>query len=199
MNNSFAKINVSTASEICARFELKQEAQPLLRDEIAPREFVEALAANRQYLAGIDFMAHGLPPREAIWWGCLCLQHASGDNLSELDKAACRAAVKWVLEPFEENRLAAKEPAEKAGQGCPAGALAAASHQTEDQLSLSDPGRKPSFAPARLVTGAIKLASTKADPSRIVDTHRLFLELGVGVADGRFGWPEIARKALPQK
>ena len=240
MNNPFAKIKVSSAAEICARFELKQEAQPLLRDGIAPREFVDALAVHRQYLAGIDFMAYGLPPREAIWWGCLCLQHASGGKLSELDKAACRAAIKWILEPVEENRLAAKEPAEKAGLGCPAGALAAACHQTEDPggellgapfAGLSSmaaerpfglsaegvasnappggrskapetsnhPGRKPSFAPARLVTGAIKLASTKADPSRIVDTHRLFLELGIGVAEGRFGWPEIDRKAPPQK
>jgi hypothetical protein len=229
MNNPFAKIKVSSAAEICARFELKQEVRPLLRNGIAPREFVDALAVNRQYLAGIDFMAHGLPPREAIWWGCLCLQHASGSKLSELEKAACRAAVKWVLAPVEENRLAAKEPAEKAGLGCPAGALAAASHQTEDPggellaapfagsssmavgrpfglstegvASNAPPGgrSKPSFAPARLVTGAIKLASTKADPGRIVDTHRLFLELGIGVAEGRFGWPEIDRKAPPQK
>jgi hypothetical protein len=223
MNNPFAKIKVSSAAEICAPFELKQEVQPLVRDGIAPREFVDALAVNRQYVAGIDFMAHGLPPREAIWWGCLCLQHASGGKLSELDKSACRAAIKWVLEPVEENRLAAKEPAEKAGLDCPAGALAAACHQTEDPggellaapfAGLSSmaasgrskapetsnhPGRKPSFAPARLVTGAIKLASTKADPSRIVDTHRLFLELGIGVAEGRFGWPEIDRKAPPQK
>src|SRR5260370_28441835 len=114
MKNPFVKIKVSTAAEICARFELEEEVQPLLRDGIVPREFVDALMADRQYLAGIDFMAHGLPPREAIWWGCLCLQHASGDKLSELDKAACRAAVRWVVEPVEENRLGAKEPASRA-------------------------------------------------------------------------------------
>jgi hypothetical protein len=199
MKNPFAKIKVSTAAEICARFELKEEVQPLLRDGIAPLEFVDALVADRQYLAGIDFMAYGLPPREAIWWGCLCVQHASGNNLSELKKAACRAALRWVLEPTDENRRAANEPAEKAGQGCPAGALAAASHHTEDPLSLPSPARQPSFAPARGVAGAIKLASTKADPSRIVDTHRLFLELGIGVADGCFRWPEIDKKASPHK
>src|SRR4030081_3355378 len=115
MNTHFAKINASTAAEICARFEFKQEVQPLLRDGMAPREFVDALAADRQYLAGIDFLAQGLPPRQAIWWGCLCLQHTIGNNLSALDQAACRAAVKWVLEPTEEARLSAKEPAEKDG------------------------------------------------------------------------------------
>jgi hypothetical protein len=199
MNIPFAKIKVPTAAEICARFEFRQEVQPLLRDGMAPREFVDALAANRQYLAGIDFIAHGLPAREAIWWGCLCLQHAIGNNLSALDKAACRAAVKWVLEPTEEERLAAKEPAEKAGQGSPAGALAAASYQTEDPLSQDDLDHEPSFAPAKSVTGAIKIASTKADASRIVDTHRLFLELGIGVAEGRFRWPDIDKKEPPRK
>jgi hypothetical protein len=198
MNIPIAKIKVSTAAEICARFEFKQEVQPLLRDGMTPRELVDALTANRQYLAGIDFMAHGLPPREAIWWGCLCFQHAIGSNLSELDKAACRAAVEWVLEPTEEKRLAAKEPAEKAGQGSPAGALAAASSQTEDPLSLHDPDHKPSFAPAKSVSGAIKIASTKADPSRIVETHRVFLELGIGVAEGRFSWPDLKKKASPR-
>jgi hypothetical protein len=194
MNSSFAKIPTSTAAEICKRFELKKEAQPLLRDGIGPREFVEALAAKKQYLAGIYFMAHGLPPREAIWWGCLCLQHASGHSLSDLDKAACKAAVKWVLEPTEENRVAAKEPAEKAGQECVAGALAAASHQTEDPFRQPDPTRPISLAPAKSIAGAVKLASTKADPVRIIDTHRLYLELGIGVAEGRFVWPDIGKK-----
>jgi hypothetical protein len=194
MNNSFAKIKVSTAAEICAHSELNH---PLLQAAVGPREFVNALTANRQYLAGIDFMAYGLPSREAIWWGCLCLQHASGNNLSESDKAACKAAVKWVLEPIEANRLAAKEPAEKAGPGCPAGTLATACLLTEDPWDLPDPGHKPSCSTAKSVAGAVKLASTKADPSRIVDTHRLFLELAIGVADGRFSWPEIDQ--IPQR
>jgi hypothetical protein len=193
MNNSFAKIKVSTAAAICARFKPKQSP---LQAEVGPREFVNALAANRQYLAGLDFMAFALPSREAIWWGCLCLQYATGHDLSESEKAACKAAVKWVLEPTEENRLAAKEPAEKAGQGCPAGGLASACLQTENPWGLPDPARKPSFSTAKSVTGAIKLASTKADPSRIVDTHRLFLELAIGVADGLFSWPEIDK--MPQ-
>jgi len=198
-NAALVKIKAATAAEICAHFDLKQEARRLLREGMGPLELLEALVANKQYLAGIEFVAHALPAREAVWWGCLCLQHACGNNLSELDKAACRAAVRWILAPTEENRLAAKEPAEKAGQGCPAGALAAASHLTVDPLSLPDPGRKPSFAPAKSIAGAIKLASTKADPSRIVDTHRLFLELAIGVAEGRFRWPGIDKKAPPQK
>jgi hypothetical protein len=193
-NGSLVNVKAATAAEICTHFELKKEAQALLCDTMGPREFLQVLVANKQYIAGIDFIAQALPAREAIWWGCLCLQHANGNDLSELDKAACRMAVKWVLEPTEGNRIAAKEPAEKAGQSCPAGALAAASHLTEDAFGLPDAGRKPAFAGAKSVAGAVKLASTKADPSRIVDTHRLFLELGIGVAEGRFRWPEIDKR-----
>jgi hypothetical protein len=123
-----------TAAHICAHFNLEEETEPLLRDGMGPREFVEALLANKQYAAGIDFMAHALPSREAVWWGCLCLQHACGSSLSTKDKAAAKAALQWVLQPNEENRAAAKAPAEAAGPASPAGALARAAHWTGGSL-----------------------------------------------------------------
>jgi Family of unknown function (DUF6931) len=75
-NRSLIKIQAATAAEICTRFDLDEKLLPLLRDGMGPREFVEALLADKQYGAGVNFMAHALPAREAIWWGCLCLQHA---------------------------------------------------------------------------------------------------------------------------
>lgn len=191
------RVTGATAGEICARFDLKKEAQPLLRDGMGPREFVEALVANKQYVAGIDFVAHALPAREAVWWGCLCLQHACGGSLSAEERAACQAAVHWVLTPSEENRAAAKAPAEKMGPGSPAGQLAMAANQTGGNLaSPKAPPMPPAvFAPAKAVAGAVKLASTKCDPVRIVETQRSFVELGIGVAEGRFVWPEIGNQA----
>jgi hypothetical protein len=184
----FVKVKAATAAEICTRFDPRKEARALLRDKMPPREFVEALVANKQYIAGIDFIAHALPPREAIWWGCLCFQHACGDTLSQGDKAACRAAVQWVLAPGEDSRVAAMAPSQAAGLASPAGALAAAAAQTGG--NIAPPGAPPTppgpFAPAKAVAGAVKLASTKADPVKIVETHRLFVELGIGVAEGRF-------------
>ncbi len=182
------KVTPATAAEICDRFDLMKEARVLLGDQMAPREFVEALVAGKQYITGIDFMAHALPPREAIWWGCLCLQQVSGNNMSPVDKAACRAAVQWVLAPSEENRAAAAAPAQTAGPISAAGSLAAAAAQTGG--NIAPPGAPPMapgpFAPAKAVAGAVKLASTKAAPTKIVETHRLFVELGIGVAEGRY-------------
>lgn len=178
----------ATAAEICAQFELKEEARLLLRMGMGPRDFAGVLVANKQYLAGIDFISHALPPREAIWWGCLCLQHACGDSLSALDQAACQAAVQWVLQPTEGSRLAAQVPAEAAGPASAAGRLAAAANLTGG--NIAPPGGPPMSpapdAPAKAVAGAVKLASTKADPVKIAETQRLFVELGIGMAEGRF-------------
>ena len=181
-------IKRATAVEICAHFNLEKSARRLLEDRMESREFVETLAANKQYLAAIEFVAHALPARETIWWGCLCLQHACGDDLSPLDRAACKAAVRWLLEPTEKNRAAAKAPAEAAGPASPAGALATAAHQTGGTLAPPNlPPLPPEpFAPAKAVANAVKFASVKGDPLRTTDRQRLFVELGIGVSENRF-------------
>jgi hypothetical protein len=49
----------------------------------------------------------------------------------------------------------------------------------------------PPFAPAKAVAGAIKLATTKADPVRIAETQKLYLELGIAIAEGRHSPTEM--------
>jgi hypothetical protein len=195
------KVKAATAFEICARFDLKKEARFLLREGMSPREFIEALMVNNQYVTGIDFLAHALPTREAVWWGCLCLQHACGDRLSTQDKVACRAAVCWILEPTEQNSLAAHAPAETAGPGSSAGALAGAVEQTIGDLVPPKGRPMPSgaFAPAKAVARGVKLASIKGEPAKIGDTQRLYHELGIGVAEGRFVWPKIWNRVPVRK
>ena len=187
-NAPLVKIQATTAADICARFLLNREARALLSNGMAPGPFIEALTAHRQYIVGIDFLAHALPAREAIWWGCLCLQHACGNELSAPDKAAATAAVHWVLRPGDSTRGAAKVQAEAAGPASVAGSLAMAAYQTgPGYVSPGGPSiAAPPFGTAHAVANAVKLACTKSDPARIVETQRGFVELGVGVAEGRF-------------
>ena len=193
----FANVTIETAAEICSRFVLKKEVRPLLSESMEPLEFAEALLANKQYVTGIDFLAHALQVREAVWWGCLSVQHACGANLSTSEKEACRAAAQWVLQPTEENRAAVHSPAQAAEPASPSGRLAKAVAQIDGTFAaLNSPPVPPvAFAPAKEVACAVKLASFKVDPLKSVDAHRLFLELGIGVADGRFVWPEIKSRA----
>jgi hypothetical protein len=191
-NVPLVKIKAPTAAEVCAQFDLRQ-AQPLLREVMPPRAFLDALLANKQYLAGIDFLSHALAPRDAVWWGCLCLQHALGNNFPEPDKAACKAAIRWVFAPTDENRAAAKPPADAAGPSSPAGGLASAASLTGGSIAPPKaPPMPPSpFAPAKAVAAAIKLATTKADPPRIAETQKLYVELGIALAEGRFSHAEM--------
>src|SRR5262245_36694002 len=103
-----ARVKAASAAEVCENFALKKEAQPLLGKEQSPREVLEVLLAKKQNGPAVDFLAHALPPREAIWWGCLCLQAVSGSGLSPMEAAAWKAAVAWVLDPTEQTRCAAR-------------------------------------------------------------------------------------------
>ena len=188
MSNPLVKIGAASAAEICERFLLNPEARTLLQDGMAPGAFLEALVANKQYVAGISFLAYALPPREAIWWGCLCFQHACGTEMSAPDKAAMTAVVRWVLQPSDSTRGEAKAQAEAAGPASVAGTLAMAVYQTGPGIAApgSRPAAPPPFGTAQGVANAVKLACTKGDPAKIVETQRGFVGLGVGIASGQF-------------
>jgi len=176
-NQPLVKVRAATAAEVCLRYGAPRDVRALLRSGMGPRELLEALAAKKQYVDAIDFLAYALPPREGVWWGGLCLQHACGDALTPQEKAACIAAVRWVMQPTEENRAAARAPANAAGIGSPASALAMAANG----------GAMPGpLEPAKTVAMAVKLAALRTPPAGILETQRLYLELGIGVAEGRF-------------
>jgi hypothetical protein len=181
------KLAAITAAEICAAADLKKEAKQLLRDRMTPLEFVTALLGSQRHVDAIRFMAHALPAREAIWWGCLCLQHALGANLTPPDRAAATAAVLWVLQPTEENRAAAGSPAQAAPPPSIAGALAAAAFHSGG--NIAPPGLPPQppapFAAAKSVALAVTLASIHTEPINIAKTQRSYAELALQVAQGR--------------
>ncbi len=182
------RITAATAMEVCGRVRLQKDALSLLRRRMTPWQYLDVLVANKQYQAGIDFVAHALPRREGIWWACLCLQQAFGDHWPEADKAACSAAVIWIYQPSEENRVAAQAPAAAAGLTSPAGVLAAGVYQSGGNLAppKAPPTPPPPFATEQAVATAVKLAATKVEPAKMTETRRLFLELGMAVARGYY-------------
>jgi hypothetical protein len=167
------KIKAATAAEICAKFNPPRKARALLRPGITPLDFMNALVAHEEYVAGIDFLAHALPVREAIWWGCLCMQHACGDNLTPVDKAAAIAAVRWVDQPTEERRTAAMAPADAANPASPAGTLARAASQAAGD-------------PRSSIANAVHLASVKGGGAAMTGRQRSYIEMGIAIANGKF-------------
>jgi hypothetical protein len=189
------KVKAALAAEICEHFELRQEARAILTPTATPLGFLEGLLARHEYASALSFVAHALPPREAVWWGCLCLRQACGPGLAPPDAAAVKAAAEWVLEPTEGRRRTAAVLAEETGVGTPAGSLATAAAWTGGSLAPPDP-RLPvvppgPYMPAKAVSGAVLLASAKAEPVRIAEVQRAFVLLGIDVAEGRAVWPEV--------
>ena len=172
------KIPDSKASQISARCSLLPPALRLLDAAMTPARYIETLKREREYVAGIEFLSHALPAREAVWWACLCIQHAFGDTLEAGAKAACQAAVQWVLKPTEENRKIAKAHADALGNGGAVGLAAAAAG-----IAGASSG---ALSSARAAGNAVKLASIHGDPVKIPDTQRRFVDLGLGVAAGRY-------------
>lgn len=194
------KVRAATASEICQHFDLDPEAKPHLGPKASPREFLDALVASQLFVPAIRFLAHALPPREAIWWGALCVKQVAGDALPRAEAEALRAAVVWVLEPSEANRGAAKLPAEAVGFEAPAGGLATAATWTGGTLAPPMPKVPPvvpgPYLPAKGVMAAVLLASVKAPPTGIQETQGQFVALGIGVAEGKVTWPDVKPRAV---
>jgi hypothetical protein len=188
VSHTLVKVRALTAAEICANVYLPRDARRDLRPGMGPREFLDALVANQKFSAAIDFVAHALPAREAIWWGCLCFQYAFGDKLTGADGAACLAAALWVSQPDEEHRIAAQAPADAAGPQSSAGQLARAACLTGGSLAPPKlPVKPPSpFAPAKAVAVSVKLASLRGDKAKLAFRQKSFVELGIGVAEDRF-------------
>jgi hypothetical protein len=167
------KVTAATAAEICEKFKLPTAASKLLKVGMTPGAFLKALIEKQQFVTAIDFMAYALPPRERLWWGCLCMQHAFQGKYAPNELAAARAAVQWIFQPTDESRAAAKVPAETAGPSSPAGCLAMAANLTGS----------PSI---KCVANAVKLSSLKCEPLEIAPTQKSFVALAVEVAEGRY-------------
>jgi len=172
-----AKIGPVTAAEICLRYDAPTGVRRLLRSGLGVRELIDQLSAGKQYVDAIEFLAYALPPREGVWWGGLCLQHSSGEALSPAERAAAIAAVRWVIQPTDENAAAAKGPGGAVGMASPAGPLA---------LAAGGGMRPGPYGAAQTVAMAVKLATLKSPPAGMQETQRQYLELGIGVAEGKF-------------
>jgi len=185
------KVPYKTAAEVCQVVDLREPSLVLLRPGQTPRQLLDSLLAREHYPDAIRFLTGALPPREAIWWGCLCLRLAGGDPLLPALDTALRIAVCWVLDPCEIYR-------EYARRG-------ATGEEPHDHLlqavtwtggSLTDPPL-PAVPPSprmtpRAVSNALLLMAVQAPSEQVTERMRHFLVLGIGVARGKFPWPSTA-------
>ncbi|MHC4693232.1 MAG: DUF6931 family protein [Planctomycetota bacterium] len=185
----FKLITGRTVAEICADFELQEEAKAHLSGEPMPHEFVDRLIRARLYSDAMRFLAYGLPKREAVWWATLCVKSVPACCDDEIATEAMQAAEVWIKNPTDVNREAALTAGSKHNFEMP-GALAAwtamAAGWSARAAASGDETMEVSaeHLTAHAASGAIILAAG-IDPERAEEVSLKFLETGVQIAQGK--------------
>jgi hypothetical protein len=193
------KITAPRARDVCAHFDLGEEAKGLLDETIAPGPFLELLIEKGHLMDAIRLLAFALPKREAVWWACLCAREMLAPDAPAALDEVIKAAETWVYKPTEENRRLAMEKAEKIGFDKPASWAAIGAFWSGGSMA---PPAAPVVPPAetltaKAVSGAILLAAVQREPERAPQRHRQFLDDGIDIAMGGTGRKRKGAAAPP--
>lgn len=192
MNQRPNSVPCRSAAQIAKHVLLTDPARQALRDDLTARQYLELLWDKQWYADGIHFVAHALPKRAAVWWGCLCLWLVMRtEPPAEADAALC-SAVHWVQDPCEDNRCAAGEAGNVAKMQTPAGCVAMAAFFSDTSMNPPD---QPKAAPpptltAEVLGNGVMMAAFQGDPAQLAQRQRHFLLLGLEVAQGKNRWSQ---------
>lgn len=191
---TLSKIATRSAEEICARAALTEAARRLLVPGIDAPAFLGRLIEARLAVDAVRFLAFALPARQGVWWACLAVRAALGEQLAPPARDAVAAAEAWVYKPVESNRVATLPAAEAAGVDGFAGYAALAAFWSGG--SMTPPGQpevppNPALSP-NAVAAAVLLAGLDAAPDTAAAWYGDMVARGINIAnggDGRGGAP----------
>lgn len=95
--------------------------EELRRLRETPEQLLQRLVDQGALADAARFLAHALPGREAVWWGCMCVAGTCGDHAPAAERAAVEAAEAWVWQPREPGRAEAAIAASQLCSGLPGG------------------------------------------------------------------------------
>jgi hypothetical protein len=186
---ALTRITAAKASEITRNYTLKKELEPLLADEPSPLQFLDRLLFEEKHVPeAVDFLVYALPKREAVWWGCLCVElFLDVAVLREERRQALRSVVRWVMEPTEEHRRATEAPAKVVGPTLPSGSLALAVFESGGSIQPPDrPAIEPHpLATAQGVRNTLHILPTRVPGDQLMACYRSIVAIGIGLAQGQ--------------
>lgn len=156
---------------------------------VSPAQFLNDLLAAKNLNEAVQFFSFALPPREAVWWACLCCREQLADPIPQPLQDAVDAAETWVRQPTEEHRRAAMARAQATDFQSPAAWAAVAAFWSGGSLAPENLPEVP--APAHLmgcaVAGAVMLAAVKSEPQLADQRRERFLASAIDIANGGNG------------
>lgn len=183
----------ATLKEIERDVLLSSAGAEALRSARSLEEYLPRLLAS-----GLDYdasrtLAHLLPSRLAVWWGCLCAFHVVESTLGPLEDDSLRCAAHWAANPTEANQQQARKAGDAVGlktiAGCCATAAAHAGYFSSESNSFQS--GKPRAA-AALIGVAVQFVASQASAQPAPVSVRQCIFVGIDVAAGRFPWGELS-------
>ena len=159
------KLPYNQSSPVFERFDLSDEYAEAVKTSgldigtLAPKEALSALIRAELYLDALNFLSHGLPVRESIWWAAVC-QRQSAITWSASETTLIQLSQSWVKNPEESLRRDIDKRAEGLGFERPASWLGKAVFYS-GAGSIGEEGG-PMVAPqpflhAKMIFGAVAL------------------------------------------
>ncbi len=189
MEDQWKKIIAERACDIIDADDLDVGSKDLLNPEMRPETYIRELCSAGMWSDAVKVMARALPPREAVWWACVCARRIDflADDADEI--AALKAAEQWVYKPTSQNqadafRLAQESDSRSAGM---LAALAAAG--SEGKLPLIDgqyTDLESSVFP-QLLYAVVMISAATNGAEQINEQLRQMLSSGEDIARGGNG------------
>ncbi|MCL6271450.1 hypothetical protein M3P05_16130 [Sansalvadorimonas sp. 2012CJ34-2] len=191
-NSELRKIPQTRALEIIERYQVEKELREQIDPGISPVELICQWLKEEMYNEVVTFLCHALPAREAVWWGCLCLQlvtDPSDNPLPQDQQQALDAAERWVREPTEANRRSAEARSKRAELDNAAGWLAQSAFWSGGSITPIDAPASPvpPYLYSHAVAGAVCLAAILPDGSKARENYKRMIGIGLDIADGGNG------------
>lgn len=182
----------SPLRQLCDRAKVGEEAMALLTDDSTTKEFIALLVKKDLFRDAIRLVAHMLPKREAVGWGCLCVRHLHTTQPEKPLPPVQSAVERWVSSPNEDNRWAAKQAADKDDPKTPSGLLAMAAFFAGP--SMAPPNLQavppPDHVTSDIVGNVIILAGVLHQPEKAKEKYGVFMQKASAL---------IARMQQPQQ
>ncbi|CZF78297.1 hypothetical protein GCE9029_00754 [Grimontia celer] len=184
---SYVKIPQVFADDILKLYQPQDGILPLIEPGLTPQQLLERAVNAGQFADAVIFLAHALPVRESIWWGCCCAGLRS--DWSEQEQDAIRSAKAWVHTPDETSRRYAEQAANTATLQNGAGWIAQAVFWSGGSMTgPTDPVvPPPEYLYAQAVGGSINLTAILPDGAEAENRYRQFIEMGINIAHGGNG------------
>lgn len=189
MSQTINKLANSDLASLTPRVGLSPEAAAPVNGCTQVPDALDKLEAAGFLIEATRLMAHALPKREAVWWGCMCALHTAPADLPAADRKCREAAEEWVRQQAEKSRRTAWELARACKFGSPEAGTAAAAFWSGSSIA---PEGRPAVPPAphltgTAVAGVVSIAAVRGDVSRRDARLRRFLESGRNIAAGGSG------------